>query len=119
MRTRDTWVHSKAPHLIKLSITRRFTAVMSTRRQKSNSDSKGPSLARLCDDHLDRLFTDVFDTGQAETDLGAHRSEIGAALVDVGRQHHDVFVAALGDVFDDLVGIAHFQVISAAMNSTG
>src|SRR5581483_10495185 len=59
------------------------------------------------EDDLDRLFTDVFDRGEAEADFLADRREIRAALVDVRRQDLDILLATFGEVLDDLVGVAH------------
>ena len=72
------------------------------------------------EDGLDRLAADAAHGAEAEADraqavvvgLGQH-GEVLAALVDVGRQDADAALAALGDVLEGLVGVAHLHASAA------
>ena len=57
------------------------------------------------EDRLDGALAEALDGGQAEAHALRHDREVLLALVDVGRQHGDAPVAALGDVERQLVGV--------------
>ena len=70
-------------------------------------------VATALENHFDGFFADIFHARHAKTNLAAHRREIGQAFVDVRRQDLDVLVAALGEILNHLVGIAHLRASKA------
>ena len=70
---------------------------------------EGTVVATALENHFNGFFADIFHRRHAETNLVAHRREIGQTFVDVRRQDLDVLVAALGEILNHFVGIAHFR----------
>ncbi len=68
---------------------------------------KRPALFPCGPDELNGPFAHVLDRGQSKADAFFHHGEVPPALIDVRRQDPDPKVAALGDVSDDLIRIAH------------
>ena len=60
-------------------------------------------------DGFDRVVAYVLDGSEAEADGSVDWGEVGVGDLDVGRDNWDVHLAALGDVLDDLVGLARFR----------
>ncbi len=61
------------------------------------------------EDGLNGALAKALDGGQTEAHAFGHDGEVPLALVDVGRQHGDTPVAALGDVERQLVGVGRFD----------
>ena len=100
---RDAPVESRPPHLIRLSSTRLLSTCASTRSHMSQTEVNGPPSSRARHDRAHRALPHALDRGQAEADLPVDHHEVGARGVDVGRQHLDAHVRALGDVERHLV----------------
>ena len=58
------------------------------------------------DDRGDRGFPDILNSSQSESNAAWSRREVHIAGIDIRRQDCDSHVAALVDVFDDLVLIS-------------
>ena len=99
---------SSAPHLIRLSRTRLFTARASTSSQKWKRLRKRPFPRREPSMESIAPSPNVANRQQTEANLVSDRSEIQFAFVHVGRKDRNPHIFALGDVHHDLVGVSHF-----------
>ena len=71
--------------------------------QEVGEVGEGALLAAGGDDGVDDVGADVADRAEPEADVVADRGEVAHRLVDVGRQHRDAHLAALGEVDRRLV----------------
>src|SRR5262245_20268663 len=62
------------------------------------------------EDRVDGALTEAFDGCQAKANtLPWFNREVQLALVDVGRQHRDAAIAALGQIHREFVGVLRFD----------
>ncbi len=71
--------------------------------------SEAPEFGARFENSLHRVFSDVLDGAESESDGFADRREIEIARIHVGRKDRDAHAARFVDVFHDFLGVARFR----------
>src|SRR5216683_5196200 len=71
--------------------------------------SEAPEFRARVENSFDRVFTNVLDGAESETNGFANRSEVEIARIDIGRKNRDAHAARLVDIFHDFFGVARFR----------
>ena len=100
---------SIAPDLIRLSRTRLFKQARVDVIAELVDRVEAPEFGAGIENSLHRVFADILDRAQAETNRFAHRSEIESARIHVGRKDRDAHAARFVDVLHYFLGVARFR----------